>query len=85
MNTSVINELFHQIDEVTSNTYSKLKSGLSKKSAKQTISPLPLNTILSYALELIYIILLVSSILGIYFASGLHEWWTQLVGHIYKV
>ena len=82
MKVSAINELVNQIDAVAINTYSKLKSNLSKELQKLAKIPLPLKTILNNALELIYTILIVASILGIYFASGLHTWWIQLVGHI---
>ena len=82
MNVSAINELLNQKDVVTANTYPKIKTNLGKKSQKKPQIPFPLKTILNNALELIYTILIVASILGIYIASGLHEWWVQLVGHI---
>lgn len=82
MNASAINELLNQIDVVTTNTYSKFKTNLGNELQKKTKIPLPLKIILNNALELIYTILILASILGIYFASGLHQWWIQLVDHI---
>ena len=82
MDTSAINELFHQIDTVTTDTYSNLKSNLIEIFNKRAKIPLPLRTILNSALELISTILIVASVLGIYFFSGLHEWWIKLVGHV---
>jgi len=82
MNIYAINELVNQIDAVAINTSSKLNTNLSKKLQKKAKIALHLNIILNNALEFIYTILIVASILGIYFASGLHEWWTQLVGYI---
>jgi len=82
MNAPVIHELLNKIDAVNINTYSKLKSSLGKDLQKKTRIPLPLKTILNNTLELIYIILIIASILGMYFVSGVHEWWVKLVGHI---
>ena len=82
MNTSTINQLVHQIDTVTTSAYSKLKSNLGKELIEKEKIPFPLQTILNNTFELICSILIVASILGIYIASGLHEWWIQLVGQI---
>jgi len=82
MNTATINELFNQLDSVASNMYSRLKSTLRNiLHIKARTSP-RLNAILNNAFELIFTILIVASILGIYFASGLHGWWIQLMGHV---
>jgi len=82
MNISAKNELVNQIDAIAINTSSKLKTNLSKELQKKAKIAFHLKIILNNALELIYTSLIVASILGIYSASGLHEWWIQLVGHI---
>jgi hypothetical protein len=82
MNASTINELVHQLDTVTTNAYSKLKSNLGKELIKKEKIPFPLQTILHKTFDLICTILIVASIVGIYLASGLHDWWIQMVGQI---
>ena len=80
MNVSTKNEVLNQIDVVTTKTHSKLKPVRSKKIKKQARISLPVRTLLNNALELMFAILIIASILGIYIASGLHERWIQLVG-----
>ncbi len=82
MNVSTKNEVIKQLDAVTTHTYSEFKPDLSKNVKKQARTPRPLKNILNGTFELTFTILIVASILGIYFASGLHDWWVQLVGQI---
>ena len=82
MNISAINTLLSQIDAIIIETCSGFISYLIAKFKKQSTIPLPLKTILNKALELISIILIVALVLGVYFVSGLHSWWGELMDHI---
>jgi hypothetical protein len=82
MSVSTKNEVIKPIDVVTTKTHSKLKPVRSKKLKKQARMSLPVRTLLNNTLELMFTILIIASILGIYIASGLHERWIKLVGQI---